>query len=185
MPLSDPAPREALHTREITCRGFRRDDGLWDIEAHLTDTRTYVFPNAFRGDIAPGEPLHGMSLRVTVDDDMVIRDIEAVTDASPFAVCPAITPRFALMKGVAIGPGWSREVRRTLGGVKGCTHLVELLRTIATVAYQTVWTARRRADENAAAESARTRPSYLGRCHALRPDGEVVRAHYPDWYEGE
>src|SRR6185503_19700597 len=41
MSLSAPAPRRHLHTRSITCEGFARDDGLWDIEARIVDTKTY------------------------------------------------------------------------------------------------------------------------------------------------
>lgn len=41
MPLSPPEPREHIHSRDIILRGYRREDGLWDIEAHLTDTKTY------------------------------------------------------------------------------------------------------------------------------------------------
>ncbi len=38
MPLSPPAAsREHIHTRVVECRGYRRDDGLWDIEGHITD----------------------------------------------------------------------------------------------------------------------------------------------------
>ena len=29
--LPPPAPREALHTRSIVCRSFRRDDGMLDV----------------------------------------------------------------------------------------------------------------------------------------------------------
>ena len=35
MPLSKPAPRKHIHTREIKCLGFEREDGLWDIEGRL------------------------------------------------------------------------------------------------------------------------------------------------------
>ena len=37
MPLSQPAERERLHTRAIEINGYRRADGAYDIEAHLTD----------------------------------------------------------------------------------------------------------------------------------------------------
>ena len=40
MPLSRAVPRDHIHTREIRCRGFRRRDGLWDIEGVLEDTKT-------------------------------------------------------------------------------------------------------------------------------------------------
>ena len=37
-------PREAVHKRQINCNGFVRNDGLYDIEAELTDHKTYPFP---------------------------------------------------------------------------------------------------------------------------------------------
>jgi len=183
MPLSPPAPREALHFRAIDCSGYRREDGLWDIEAHLVDTKSYVFSNAYRGNIALGEALHDMWLRLTIDDGLVVRAVEAVTDDAPFAVCPAITPRFERLVGLTIGPGWSRTLRQRLGGVNGCTHLVELLRPLATVALQTVWTARKPASGDAKPPpKRRLRPGYIDSCHALKADGEVVREHFPEWY---
>ena len=73
MPLSSAAPRERLHTRQIECCGYRRADGLWEIEAHLTDVKTYAFDNQFRGHVEPGDPLHDMWLRLTIDDEMTVR----------------------------------------------------------------------------------------------------------------
>ncbi|RMD60881.1 MAG: DUF2889 domain-containing protein, partial [Alphaproteobacteria bacterium] len=137
MPLSPPHAREHLHTRTIDLRGYRRDDGLFDIEAHLSDTKTYAFPNEHRGEIGPGEPLHDMWLRVTLDEDLIVRDIEAVTDAGPYALCPAVAPNFKRMIGVRMGAGWRRAVRARLGGVEGCVHLAETLVAMGTVAFQT------------------------------------------------
>jgi hypothetical protein len=45
MPLSPPVSREELHTRAITLHGYRRDDGLFDIEAHLIDTKPFALPS--------------------------------------------------------------------------------------------------------------------------------------------
>src|SRR5690606_25009134 len=80
MPLSDPQPRRHLHTRRIECRGYRREDGLWDVEGHLVDTKTYGFPNEARGEVAAGEPVHDLWLRITFDDSYLIHAAEAVTD---------------------------------------------------------------------------------------------------------
>ncbi len=182
MPLSDPAPREALHDRAIECRGYRRADGLWDIEAHLTDAKTYTFTNTHRGEIAPGEPLHDMWLRLTIDDDFVIRAVEAATDAAPFGVCADITPQFAALEGLTIAAGWSRKIRELLGGTKGCTHLVELLRPVATVALQTIWSAR---GKPKAGDAPRRRPGFINSCHALSSDSEVVGHNFPEWYTGK
>ena len=181
MSLSPPAPREELHHRRIDCRGYRRADGLWDIEGRLVDTKTYAFANAFRGTIEPGEALHDMSIRLTLDDRLTVVAVEATTDAGPFAACPAITSAFAKLEGLTIGAGWRRAVQSRLGGVHGCTHLVELLGPVATTAYQTIYSWRAR--ENPAVDDSRP-PRHLNTCHALRRDGEAVRLHWPKWYTG-
>ena len=58
MPLEKPQPRKHIHTRDIQCRGYHRDDGLWDIEGTIMDTKTYSFDNIDRDGIPAGEPLH-------------------------------------------------------------------------------------------------------------------------------
>ena len=95
MPLTPSEDREPIHHRQIDCRGYRRKDGLWDIEGHLTDVKAYAFTNSFRGEVQPGEPLHDMWLRLTLDDELTVIKAEAATDAGPYAICPAITPAFA------------------------------------------------------------------------------------------
>ena len=70
--LTPPVDRELVHDRTIVCRGWRRSDGNWDIEGHLVDTKTYGFPNEFRGQVQAGEPIHDMWLRLTIDADMTI-----------------------------------------------------------------------------------------------------------------
>ncbi len=189
MPLSNPAPREAFHHRSVDYRGYRREDGLWDIEAHLSDTKAYTFDSSFRGTIEPGEPIHDMWIRLTIDQDFIIQRAEAATDSSPFAICPAVTSSFAKLEGVALGRGWSHAVRERLGGVQGCTHLVELVRTMATVAYQAVRGDRDKAagssDTSTAEGKAALKPLQIDGCHALSSRGDIVREQFPEWYTGE
>jgi hypothetical protein len=195
MPLSPPDDRAPMHTRTIECRGFRRADGLWDIEGHLTDLKAYPFENQDRGTIEPGEPLHDMWIRVTVDDGMTIRAVEAVTDAAPYHVCPAITPNFQRLVGERIKPGFTGRVKQLLGGVEGCTHLVDLLGPVATTAFQTIFPvlARERAgqveggSEGSAGgkAGAAKRPVLLNTCHAFAADGPLVRERWPEHYTGD
>jgi hypothetical protein len=191
MSLPAPVEREAFHHRRIEVDGYRRSDGLWDIEAHMVDTKTYGFDNDWRGEIKPGEPLHDMWLRVTLDDRLIVRDVVAVAAAHPFRACPEITVNFRRLIGEAVGAGWSKRVRALLGGVAGCTHLVDLLGPIGTIAFQTVKSARaqaliRGAEPHApdAKDSAapRRRPVMIDSCHAMRSDGEVVQRLWPDFY---
>ncbi|MEX2453057.1 MAG: DUF2889 domain-containing protein [Rhodospirillaceae bacterium] len=190
MPLSPlDVDREPIHTRAIECRSFRRSNGLWDIEGHLTDVKTYPFVNSFRGEIRPGEPIHDMWLRLTVDREFIVRAVEAVTDKGPYELCPAILPSFQKLNGLKIGPGWNRRVREALGGALGCAHLVDLLRPIATVAFHTVrWSEsapanRGEAEKPTEKPRAASRPP-LNTCHVWASDGEKVRQEYPDYFSG-
>jgi hypothetical protein len=183
--LSPAAPRELLHLRDIALRGYARADGLFDIEAHLTDTKTYGFPNEDRGGrIEAGEPLHEMRIRLTVDADMMITACEAATLHGPHTMCPNITPNFARLAGLRIGPGFIRAAKERVGGVQGCTHLVELLQPLGTVAFQTLYAVRVKRAKAAQGKGEGRPPALLNTCHAYATDSKVVARRWPQFYTG-
>ena len=137
--LSPAVPREVVHKRQINCNGFVRADGLYDIEAELTDHKTYDFPSDFRGTVTPDLAVHHMVLRITIDRDRVIQHAEAITITGPYAICPTANAVFDNLIGLQIGPGWRRKVQAAIGGRHGCTHITELLGPVATIAYQTLY----------------------------------------------
>jgi hypothetical protein len=173
MPIDDPDNRAPIHTRSIVCNGYRRDDGLWDIEAHLTDTKAYAVHNDFRS-VPAGAPFHSMTLRITVDDTLTIHAIKACIDAAPQRICPAIVPNLQCLVGLQIGPGFNAELRRRLGGELGCTHLVELFSLLATTAIQTVLPLRRATSDG---DPAHLNP--IGGCHAFAANGALVARYWP------
>lgn len=190
-PFSAPVAREELHRRDYDFHGFQRADGLFDIEGRMTDRKSYAFPNRWRGEIVPGEPIHDMWARLTIDEDFFVVGIEVHTAAGPFEICPAITPSFAALKGVRIGKGWSRALKEKFGGVHGCTHHVEMLRAMGTVAFQTVFGAREKMKREGRIASAAAaapedkpakRPGLIDSCHALAADGEAVKQLWPAYY---
>lgn len=193
MPLPPAQSREILHTRRYDFQAFGRDDGLWDLEGRMTDTKPYSFPNLERdgGVVAAGEAIHDMSIRLTLDDSLTVVAVEAVTDSGPYRICPAITPNFQRLVGIKVGPGWRRSIASRVGGVEGCTHLVELLYAMATPAFQGIVPAlsrRRRRQEEAGktasapegAKPAATWPPLMDSCHAYRHDGEIALRNWPD-----
>ena len=183
MPLSKAAPRRHMHTREIVCRGFQRDDGLWDIEGEITDTKTYSFENQDRGGVAAGEPVHRMLVRLTLDDDLVVRAAEAATDGSPYTICPVAAEAYAGLAGLKIAAGWRREVRKRVAATAGCTHITDLIvGPLAVTAYQTIVPKRRR--EEAEASRSAERPRNIDTCYALRADGPVIERQWPAHFSG-
>ena len=196
MPLSPPVGRQHLHTRRVTCQGFFREDGLWDIEGRITDEKSYEHANEWRGPLKPGDFVHDMSIRLTLNDRFTIVDVDAVTDKSPYRICGDVTPDFKKLIGLRVGGGFHREVRARLGGVHGCTHIVELLGPVATTAFQTISSGKARELERAhraksdpapqqdAPSKPRRKPYVIDTCHAWAADGPVVKRWAPDFYSG-
>jgi hypothetical protein len=188
--LPVPVAREGLHTRRYDFRGYRREDGLFDIEGRMVDTKDYAFPNDWRGEVLPGEPLHDMIIRLTIDEQFLVHDIAVVTVASPYSICSCITPAFSAVKGMSISKGWSRGLIAAFGGAHGCTHHLEMLRAMGTVAFQTIfgWKLKKQREagegstEGPADATPGKRPSFLDTCHALASDSEIVREHWPEFY---
>lgn len=183
MPLSKPQPRKHIHTRHIHCRGFHREDGLWDIEGWFADTKTYSFDNEDRGGIRSGESIHEMGVRLTVDDDLVVVAAEVAIEAAPFSLCGDIASSYAALKGMRIGPGWRKALAQRFGAVKGCSHITDLLvGPLTATAFQTVTTARHSRETVTDQE---TRPALLDTCHALAGDSAVTKRMWPALYTGK
>jgi hypothetical protein len=75
MPLSTPNIQRTLkHTRAISISAFARDDGLWDLDARITDhkTRDITLASGVRPE---GMALHDLQLRVTIDLQLTIVDV--------------------------------------------------------------------------------------------------------------
>lgn len=170
-----PVDRNEIHHRTISIRGYRRGDGLWDIEGHLMDVRSEraIFAGGAR---EANEPIHSMWLRLTIENNARISAAVAATEASPYpGVCGRIAPDYGALVGLTIGPGFRGHVRRLFGAQKGCTHMSELLSAMATGALQTL------AGERGAIDEER-KPFQLDGCHALATDGPIVQAFYPRWF---
>jgi hypothetical protein len=177
MSSSEPRPgRQPLHRRRIEIVGYKREDGLFDIEGHLVDAKDNPFPVG-GAVLAPGEPVHDMWLRITVDREFRIVEAEAKTAAMPYrGTCDGITPAYAKLVGLTIGPGYLRHLKERLGGVAGCTHLTELAGSLATAAFQTF------AGQGLLPSD--RKPPQLDRCHALDTHGDVVKRFHHRWYRG-
>src|SRR5437763_3505476 len=101
MPLSpSPLSRQRLHVRRISYEGWQRDDGLFDIEARLVDTKDHDYP-LLSGVRPAGEPVHDISARVTVDLQYTVHAIETCSDRIPYpGGCDGVGPDYAKLIGV-------------------------------------------------------------------------------------
>jgi hypothetical protein len=82
--LPPSVERKHIHSRHVESHGFLRADGLWDIEARIKDTKTYFTRNADGRERQPGEALHHMEVRLTLDDTLKVFNAIAIIAGSPF-----------------------------------------------------------------------------------------------------
>ncbi len=168
--------RELTHTRRLRFEGYKRADGLWDIEGRLTDVKNHDF-KLQTGVRRAGLPVHDMWVRLTIDTEFNIVDALAISDAVPYpGGCDTIGPAYRKLVGLNLIKGFRKQVREHLGGVHGCTHITEMLGFFPTAAIQTFAGERREAPDDG------TKPFQIDQCHALDSRSETVRAMYPKWY---
>jgi hypothetical protein len=178
LPVSE-VERELTHTRRVRYEGYKRVDGLWDIEAHLLDTKNHDF-QLKTGVRRAGQAVHDMWLRVTIDKSFTILDAQASMDAVPYpGGCETIPPAYKKLIGLNLVRGFRKRVWEVLGGIKGCTHLTEMLNGLPTAAIQTF------AGEVPEDTDGGPKPFQLDQCHALETTGDTVKKWYPKWYVGK
>ena len=180
MALPTAAPsRQLKHRRSIDVQIYSRGDGLWEVEAELSDTKTRDAPLA--GGVRPaGHAIHDMLLRLVVDERFNVLESGAQTRAMPYpGVCDDHGDAYGRLVGLNLLKGFRQEVRQRLGGVLGCTHMTELSQVLPTAVVQAFAgeVIDTRGDNPRAQQ-----PFQIDRCHALRSDGPAVQTFYPRWY---
>jgi hypothetical protein len=155
MALPSAAPeRQLKHRRSIEVNIYARGNGLWEVDAEISDIKTHATPLA--GGLRPaGEPIHDMLLRVVVDERFNVVEAGSQTRAMPYpGHCDDLNDVYRRLVGLNLLKGFRRDVNQRLGGVIDTR-------------------------EDSASDS---EPPQIDRCHALRRDGPVVQMFYPRWH---
>lgn len=180
MALPTAAPhRQLKHRRRIDVQIYSRGNGLWEVDAEISDVKTRDVPMA-GGTRRAGEPIHDMLLRLVVDEQLNIVEAGSETRAMPYpGHCDDHGDAYARLAGLNLLKGFRRAVRERLGGNAACTHLTELTQVLPTAVIQAF------AGDVLKTREGETdqRPFQIDGCHALRADGPAVRIHYPRWYQ--
>jgi len=173
--------RKLLHRRTIIAEGFEREDGLWELVAQLIDSKSRDFPNSYLGAktggiLLAGEPLHGIALRVVIDINLIIKEVEVQMPYTPYALCKNIIDTYQKAVGLKIESGFLRKINKLFRSVNGCAHVTELWSTIGTLAYQTMFPEFTKRNFNSAVEG------LAGACHVhttVNKTKENIRVHIP------
>lgn len=135
-----PPPGEEeipIHQRIYDVKAYRIDAAHMRLRGRLTDTKPaglYV-----RGDTEPLD-VHDMCVDMVVSfPSLEITSVDVIMDTHPNLSCTSIEPAFSSLIGTSIARGFGRQLTELFGGPRGCTHVVTLLRAMAPVAIQSIY----------------------------------------------
>jgi hypothetical protein len=175
-----PAPstaRQPLHRRAVQVEAFERDDGLYDLDARLIDVKTRPL-ELVSGIRDAGDPVHDLSLRITVDATFTIVAVETGARSVPNpGICETVGPIYQRLVGLNLLRGFRKAVQSRVGRTEGCTHVSELSALLPTAALQSFGHLVPPPEPDPSVP-----PFFIGQCHAYDRSGEVVRRHYPQWF---
>lgn len=170
--------RRHVHTRTIQVDAYARDDGLWDLEAELTDVKSRDFKLA-TGIRSAGDAVHDMLVTVTIDTGANIVGAAAHWRKTPYpGRCDDNVPDYSALVGLNLLSDFRKQLLARFAGVRGCTHITELAAVLPTAAVQ-AFAGEVFKPHDASHEK---KPWQLDRCHALKSDGPAVAQFYPRWH---
>lgn len=176
--------RQLKHTRTILVQAYEREDGLWDLDANISDVKTQALQLA-SGLRPPGHAVHDMCLRLTIDVAMNVVAVQAISSQVPYpGFCETITSAYQKLVGLNLFRRFRQQVQARFAGTDGCTHITELALVLPTAALQ-AFAGEVYATGDSASDVAAEQPFQLDRCHALRLDGPAVMRYYPRWASSE
>jgi hypothetical protein len=175
--------RRLMHRRSVECLGYLRDDGLWEVEARLVDTKPYARHDRRRGLLQPDDPVHDIRLRLAVDDSFTIRETGTTMASTPYPSCLDVEGILQRLVGERIGKGWRELVRRKIGKLETCTHLSELLGPAVTTLFQTATSGKNPQGRDSLdhQRDLKEPPFFVGGCYSWRLDGPVVAETFPQF----
>lgn len=116
-----------IHSRTLTLSTFPLEKGRIIVQGELKDLRHVpVFDLA--GHVKQPGTIHHIKVFLLIDPGplQIIR-AEAEMPTIPSPLCPGTLDRVDLLPGMEIKSGFSRKVRKIMGGNLGCTHLCSLI----------------------------------------------------------
>lgn len=159
--------------------GYKRDDGLWDIEGELLDTKPREIHTPEKGALPPGTPIHHMRARITIDSELTVVAIAACMESTPFPECQGALAHLQQLVGVKASSGWRQAIHACMGRTEGCTHMRELILNLGTAAYQTLAGPKPRLPGEPVPLKP---PAHMGQCIAWDFDGPVMKRHRPEFF---
>ena len=164
-----------LHTRNIQVTTYDYDGQRIIVEGVLKDDR-FQESHVITGETFPSGVVHHMAIRLLVDcSNLLIEDVDVDLISVPREVCRETIDCLAHIKGLTVTKGFTAKVKKMAGGVRGCTHLVELILAMAPAVIQGFGAYQSLKPSNFDRDHAKLMVQFLiNTCRVWREDGPFV-----------
>ncbi len=119
--------RPGIHTRDITLATHPHTDSSIIVHGILKDQRRIRIFDVTGSPMEPGIIHHMEIFLLIVSGPLRIEDAEADMIHVPMPECRTTLDTVEKLKGLEIRTGFSKNIRRIMGGKAGCTHLSQLV----------------------------------------------------------
>jgi hypothetical protein len=174
MKLLRTCKEDKIHSRKIDVTTYELNDKTILVYGELIDRRL-VETCGMEEKLRSGSIIHHMRICLKVSlPSLAIEEIEVELPATPNDECGELKQSLEVIKGLRITPGFTSNVKKRVGGCKGCIHLTTLLLTMAPAVLQGYWAHGDR-DPKRRNISGEHMESYLiDACYVWRREGPLV-----------
>ncbi len=130
---------EKVHNRDIKVSTYKCKDNGIIVEGELIDNRV-VDTHHYDGGKRPPGTVHHLIIRLLIDNEFVIQDVEVEMPNTPHEECPETQNSLDEIKGLKIMRGFTMKIKDMFSNGQGCSHLSELLISMAPAAVQGFFT---------------------------------------------
>ena len=131
--------KEKIHQREMKISTYSAENDQIIVEGILIDNRL-IDTFHLSGGKRPADTVHHLIIRMLVDKRLVIRQIETEMPETPHEECPKTMESLQELTGMKISRGFTTKVKDKFGNGRGCSHLSNLIVSMAPAAIQGFWT---------------------------------------------
>lgn len=168
---------KAVHERAVKIRSYPLDDDRLIVEGLLRDQQ--LAPGyRWDGERNPAGVVHRIVVRIMAGGwPLGILDAEAEMPKIPHPLCPTTLESVKRIIGLTIASGFSNEVRKRLGSIRGCAHLTYLVTAMGTAAMHGYWIMRSKNPRPLpeSLEGFRELPALINSCALWGKDGPLMR----------
>lgn len=168
-----------VHTRSIEVNTYEYDDQHLLVEGSLTDHRTKEY-FLITGEKQPPGTIHHMLVRMLVNiSTLTIDEIKVEMPTVPRGECLETINCLVPVKGMRIASGFTLKVKELVGGIKGCSHLLALLTSMAPAAIQGYGAYQSQKPAGYGSNLPLIIGFLINTCWPWREDGPLVKQHLP------